>query len=154
MLDPLRLPRSFAAHALVTGQAERGLLDCSKLCSLPFAVLLSLHFYYFMDNRVSASEPFQCHVLSVRYVRPWYVMAGMVSSAGHLYCALLLPLRVPIVLPHFIFHPKVRRCLSDADRGRGEGQPLKLTRDERPTTLCYLCIATLLMLTPQCSTFT
>ena len=92
----------------------------------------------------------------------------VVSSAGHSYHMPLLPSCVPFVS----FFEQIPR-LSDTDRGRGkkEGQRLgmkelpvfsdterggllrlQMARDTR-FQHC-LCVATLLTLTPQCSTFT
>ena len=53
-----------------------------------------------------------------------YITAGMAGLAGLLYLVLLLPPRVPIVLPHSVsFAEQVSLTLgprsSDTDRGRG-----------------------------------
>ena len=74
-----------------------------------------------------------------------YVAAIAAGAVGHSYHAPLLPPRAPVVLPHsvsFIKHevcPTIRSHLSDTNRGRGKGWPLKLLTKELLHCAAYAC---------------
>jgi len=130
--------------------------------SLPVGCHYSVDYYWasVSENHTSAFNVKFC--LYGTYVGP-YAMAGAAGAASpdsHSYCGPLLPpLMYSLTLEHICLMKSQNgvgqyRYTSWATLTDGVGKNGYWDQDERATALHLLCVATSLMLAPQCSTST